>query len=96
VCGYHIPWTTRCDMSCAVKCSHGPRWFPRHPHGWVVGTFSCERATKQLCPALPCASPQLAEERKRLAVFVSGGGSNFKQIHKGCREGAINGDILVS
>jgi folate-dependent phosphoribosylglycinamide formyltransferase PurN len=32
---------------------------------------------------------------KRLAVFVSGGGSNFKQIHAGCQNGSINGSIEV-
>ncbi|KAF8069580.1 PUR3 [Scenedesmus sp. PABB004] len=33
--------------------------------------------------------------RKKLAVFVSGGGSNFKAIHAACLSGAINADVVV-
>lgn len=32
-------------------------------------------------------------ERTKLAVFVSGGGSNFRAIHAGCLSNAIHGDI---
>ncbi|OMO64765.1 hypothetical protein COLO4_31868 [Corchorus olitorius] len=34
-------------------------------------------------------------KRKRLAVFVSGGGSNFRSIHQACAEGAVNGDVVA-
>lgn len=34
--------------------------------------------------------------KKRLAVFVSGGGSNFKAIHAACQRGAINAEVVVS
>ncbi|RZS02297.1 hypothetical protein BHM03_00032324 [Ensete ventricosum] len=33
--------------------------------------------------------------RKRLAVFVSGGGSNFKAIHEATKRGLVHGDITV-
>ena len=33
--------------------------------------------------------------RKKLAVFVSGGGSNFRTIHKASMENKIYGDISV-
>lgn len=33
--------------------------------------------------------------RKKLAVFVSGGGSNFRSIHEACLRGSIHGDIVV-
>ncbi|KAL6178634.1 hypothetical protein ACLB2K_050152 [Fragaria x ananassa] len=33
--------------------------------------------------------------RKRLAVYVSGGGSNFRSIHEACVRGLIHGDIVV-
>ena len=42
--------------------------------------------------AAPGESPA---DSKRLAVFVSGGGSNFKQIHKGCLNGSIRGEVVV-
>ena len=32
-------------------------------------------------------------ERTKLAVFVSGGGSNFRAIHAGCLSNVIHGDI---
>lgn len=38
--------------------------------------------------------PQVVK-RKKLAVFVSGGGSNFKSIHDACFEGLVHGDIVV-
>lgn len=37
-----------------------------------------------------------AGSKKRLAVFVSGGGSNFKAIHAACQRGAINAEVVVS
>ncbi|KFK44914.1 hypothetical protein AALP_AA1G319200 [Arabis alpina] len=33
--------------------------------------------------------------RKKLAVFVSGGGSNFKKIHEGCIGGLVKGDVVL-
>ncbi|CAH8384374.1 unnamed protein product [Eruca vesicaria subsp. sativa] len=37
-----------------------------------------------------------ARRRKKLAVFVSGGGSNFKKIHEGCiGGGSVNGDVVL-
>ena len=33
--------------------------------------------------------------RKKLAVFVSGGGSNFKSIHEASLGGSVHGDIVV-
>jgi hypothetical protein len=37
-----------------------------------------------------------AGSKKRLAVFVSGGGSNFKAIHAACLKGTINAEVVVS
>ncbi|XP_048543732.1 phosphoribosylglycinamide formyltransferase, chloroplastic-like [Triticum urartu] len=33
--------------------------------------------------------------RKRLAVFVSGGGSNFRSIHEAALGGKVNGDVVA-
>uniref|UniRef100_A0A7C8Z2M7 Formyl transferase N-terminal domain-containing protein n=1 Tax=Opuntia streptacantha TaxID=393608 RepID=A0A7C8Z2M7_OPUST len=38
---------------------------------------------------------ELKPRRKNLAVFVSGGGSNFKSIHLATLNGAILGDVVV-
>ncbi|KAK9691796.1 hypothetical protein RND81_09G220700 [Saponaria officinalis] len=37
----------------------------------------------------------LKSRRKKLAVFVSGGGSNFKAIHAATRDGCAFGDVVV-
>ncbi|KAK4803707.1 hypothetical protein SAY86_003524 [Trapa natans] len=34
-------------------------------------------------------------KRKKLAVFVSGGGSNFRSIHEACINGFVHGEIAV-
>ncbi|KAF8762553.1 hypothetical protein HU200_009328 [Digitaria exilis] len=36
-----------------------------------------------------------AGRRKRLAVFVSGGGSNFRAIHEAALGGEVHGDVVV-
>lgn len=33
--------------------------------------------------------------RKKMAVFVSGGGSNFRSIHEATRQGQIHGEVAV-
>jgi phosphoribosylglycinamide formyltransferase len=38
----------------------------------------------------------LSAGRGRLAVFVSGGGSNLKAIHAACLDGRVNADVVVS
>jgi hypothetical protein len=49
---------------------------------------------------VPAAGPpehiDTAGSKKRLAVFVSGGGSNFKAIHAACQKGTINAEVVVS
>ncbi|KAL0353272.1 UNVERIFIED_CONTAM: Phosphoribosylglycinamide formyltransferase, chloroplastic [Sesamum angustifolium] len=39
--------------------------------------------------------PKAKTRRKNLAVFVSGGGSNFRSIHEATLTGSVNGDIVV-
>ncbi|EEF33342.1 phosphoribosylamine-glycine ligase, putative [Ricinus communis] len=34
-------------------------------------------------------------KKKKLAVFVSGGGSNFKSIHQACLQGLVFGDVVA-
>lgn len=58
-------------------------------------------SAQQRCSHLARASlaPPLVEHaappKKRLAVFVSGGGSNFRAIHAACQDGRINGEVVV-
>ncbi len=41
------------------------------------------------------ADPGTERRRKSIAVFVSGGGSNFRAIHADILDGSINGDVAV-
>lgn len=34
-------------------------------------------------------------KKKKLAVFVSGGGSNFRSIHEACIAGSVHGEVVV-
>ncbi|AAD21688.1 This gene is a member of the formyl transferase family PF/00551 and may be a pseudogene of gb/X74767 phosphoribosylglycinamide formyl transferase (PUR3) from Arabidopsis thaliana since our sequence differs from PUR3 by an insertion of an A at bp 225 and a deletion of an A at bp 1276 [Arabidopsis thaliana] len=65
-----------------------------------------ERCAMRIVPLVKAASstPQIVAEvdgssheprRKKLAVFVSGGGSNFRKIHEGCSDGSVNGDVVL-
>ncbi|CAK8566116.1 unnamed protein product [Lathyrus sativus] len=38
---------------------------------------------------------QVTERRKKLVVFVSGGGSNFKSIHEASKRGSLHGYVIV-
>ncbi|WVZ05545.1 hypothetical protein V8G54_018891, partial [Vigna mungo] len=38
---------------------------------------------------------QVTVTRKKLAVFVSGGGSNFRSIHEASKRGSLHGDVTV-
>jgi len=65
-----------------------------------------ERCAMRIVPLVKAASsaPHIVAEvdgsrdeprRKKLAVFVSGGGSNFRKIHEGCSDGSVNGDVVL-
>lgn len=51
------------------------------------------RALRTRCAATPPASVERSS--KKLAVFVSGGGSNFKAIHAACLDRRINADVVA-
>lgn len=46
----------------------------------------------QACPSPP---QEVHQEKARLAVFVSGGGSNFRAIHAACLDGRINAEVVA-
>lgn len=79
------PWQgavlTARRQSNAVRCEPSRRPEPR------------VRAAAQ--PDGADAVPAAAGRRKRLAVFVSGGGSNFRAIHEAALSGAVHGDVVA-
>ena len=58
---------------------------------------SSHRQRKTSCrAAVNLPAPDLTEKKPRLAIFVSGGGSNFRAIHAGILDGRINAEVAVS
>jgi phosphoribosylglycinamide formyltransferase len=55
-----------------------------------------QRMHSMVVQAGPPEHVDTAGNKKRLAVFVSGGGSNFKAIHTACQKGFINAEVVVS
>ncbi|XP_011095971.1 phosphoribosylglycinamide formyltransferase, chloroplastic isoform X1 [Sesamum indicum] len=56
------------------------------------------RAQKAECKGISDVEedkPKAKIRRKNLAVFVSGGGSNFRSIHEATLNGSVHGDIVV-
>ena len=47
-------------------------------------------------PAAEALAGKAAASPKRLAIFVSGGGSNFKAIHKQMVDGTFEAEVAVS
>ncbi|KAL8103290.1 phosphoribosylglycinamide formyltransferase, chloroplastic [Apium graveolens] len=85
-----------------------PTGFPQSPN-WVslkspnlsfFGSFlkkSLSLTSSCVVKAKMGIDDELRQEigRKKLAVFVSGGGSNFRAIYEAILDGRINGDIVV-
>lgn len=66
-----------------ARVSHSLHLHRRWPLKWAV----CETGRETV--AGRCVG------RKKLAVFVSGGGSNFRAIHEAAENGVVNGKIAV-
>jgi len=91
------------SVSPAPATRPGPK-----PRPW--GLAASRRASAVRCelPRRPYARPLRASaaaegggdaggagRRKRLAVFVSGGGSNFRAIHEAALAGEVHGDVVA-
>lgn len=55
----------------------------------------CSRGSSTAEPKGQEVRDQVTVRRKKLAVFVSGGGSNFRSIHEASKKGSLHGDVLV-
>ncbi|GMH41237.1 hypothetical protein BSKO_09147 [Bryopsis sp. KO-2023] len=79
----------------------------RSPSLWLSAKRFCQtgrenaskakrrRGLNLSCSSAPPSNQDLSTSKAKLAVFVSGGGSNFRAIHKACRDGKIHGEIAV-
>ncbi|XP_020218455.1 phosphoribosylglycinamide formyltransferase, chloroplastic [Cajanus cajan] len=66
----------------------------------IVRREVCSSSWRRVwCSSSSGAEPKEGHEvtvrRKKLAVFVSGGGSNFRSIHEASKRGSLHGDVLV-
>lgn len=84
--------------------SFSPKWFSLKTHNSFVSQvvlskqkFKCKSSIEKVEISSSDDSGGLKEgiRRKNLAVFVSGGGSNFRAIHEAILGGSVHGDIVV-
>ncbi|XP_002986515.2 phosphoribosylglycinamide formyltransferase, chloroplastic [Selaginella moellendorffii] len=78
-----------------ARCAPIPiaqRHFFPPPRSW---DSQCRRPLLRFSCCLREAQGDPATRRKRLAVFVSGSGSNFRSIHKATIDGTVLGDVVI-
>ena len=75
-----------------VSCSYRlRRWISLEPRGSNTAVKCQDRAAKRTAVGADSGGAG----RKRLAVFVSGGGSNFRSIYEATLRGSVLGDVVV-
>lgn len=80
--------------------AHFPKWVPLKPQFPLSPSISWAKKGP-FVRALEIESlhshdiEEPRKEKKKLAVFVSGGGSNFKAIHKATLQGSVQGEVVV-
>lgn len=74
--------------NCRRTCRHNP------DH---IDVRCAAAAGAHAAPAAAAQPPtgEPLDRKPRLAIFVSGGGSNFKAIHAACLRGDVNADVAV-
>ncbi|XP_057499703.1 phosphoribosylglycinamide formyltransferase, chloroplastic-like [Actinidia eriantha] len=61
-----------------------------------INRLQCRNSSHELkTVSVDIEDPRTGIRRKNLAVFVSGGGSNFRSIHEAVLRGSVHGDIAV-
>lgn len=63
--------------------------------GGVLKVFQCRDSVLEAASISEEKCRSKSSLRKNLAVFVSGGGSNFRSIHNASSNGLIHGDVVV-
>ncbi|XP_022155077.1 phosphoribosylglycinamide formyltransferase, chloroplastic [Momordica charantia] len=80
----------------ASSCSFARSSVPTSPSVWLKKNVGVKKNSQMVVRvSLEGEVSRTVIRRKKLAVFVSGGGSNFRSIHEASLEGSINGDIVV-
>ncbi|MQM04838.1 hypothetical protein Taro_037638 [Colocasia esculenta] len=73
-----------CGSACGVKLH-----FQNAKVGWKAFEYKCSAAETE-------GGKEVGDlPRKRLAIFVSGGGSNFQSMHEATLQGSVHGDVMV-
>ncbi|XVF27984.1 hypothetical protein REPUB_Repub14bG0156500 [Reevesia pubescens] len=85
-----------CFIQSKTRVSFGPQCFPASQRLSSISRLECKNSVEKVSNVVSEKEDlKTWVKRKRLAVFVSGGGSNFRSIHQACVEGSVNGDVVV-
>lgn len=88
-----IPSQRLASANLSSSSTHRLDRLPTHSScQWNAGPKSVDRLAVRASTTTAAVHTQLPA---KLAVFVSGGGSNFKTIHAGIKEGRINGEVVA-
>ncbi|RAL53246.1 hypothetical protein DM860_006918 [Cuscuta australis] len=82
--------------------TQSPKWVPLKPQfflipriSWAKKVSSIKAVKSKSLHTHEIESSVETQKKKKFAVFVSGGGSNFKAIHKATLQGSIQGEVVV-
>lgn len=85
------PTTQKVDFG--KVCSYGNVTLRKQ--GRVFKFLQCRNSLLEADSSVKEENGPGSSVRKKLAVFVSGGGSNFRSIHNASVNGLIHGDVVV-
>ncbi|XVF87819.1 hypothetical protein PTKIN_Ptkin18bG0151400 [Pterospermum kingtungense] len=85
-----------CFIQSNNRVSFRAQCFPASRRSGSVGRLECKNSVEKVSDVVSHKEDSKSWVKpKRLAVFVSGGGSNFRSIHQACIEGSVNGVVVV-
>ncbi|XWS12907.1 hypothetical protein CRYUN_Cryun37aG0130500 [Craigia yunnanensis] len=85
-----------CFIQSKNRVSFRPQCFPASQRLRSVSRLECKSSLEKVNNVVSEKEDSKTwVKRKRMAVFVSGGGSNFRSIHQACLEDSVNGDVVV-
>ncbi|XVF26153.1 hypothetical protein REPUB_Repub13aG0274700 [Reevesia pubescens] len=92
---FALPSYHYCFIQSKNRVSFRPQCFPASQRLRFISRLKCKNSVEEVNIVSEKEDSKTWVKRKRLAVFVSGGGSNFRSIHQACVEGSVNGDVVV-
>lgn len=75
--------------------TQSPKWVPLKPLSRTKKVSSIKAVESKSLHSHEIESSAETQEKKKFAVFVSGGGSNFRAIHEATLQGSVQGEVVV-